>query len=88
MYSKKVIVSNQNGLTVRFANIFVKKASDFSSSIYVKYDGKIANGKSHLGLFSLSIKSGQEIEISANGPDEIDAVDSLVNLVSSNFSDY
>ena len=88
MYKKTVTINNQNGLTVRPANIFVKRASEFSSSVNVKHNGILVNGKSYLGLLSRSIKCGDEIEISANGPDEIAAVDALVTVVESNFTDY
>ncbi len=88
MYSQKVTVTNSIGFGVRPANIFVKIAAEFSATIHVKYNGSLANGKSYLGLLSRSIPSGGEIEIIADGKDEIKAVENLVHLVESNFTDY
>lgn len=88
MYSEKVKIRYFGGLNSRPATIFSETASKFQSAIHVKYDGILANGKSFLGLLSRQIHADDEIEIIAQGADEIDAVKKLVKLVESNFSDY
>ncbi|MBR3674495.1 MAG: HPr family phosphocarrier protein [Clostridia bacterium] len=88
MYSEKVLVKNNSGLNARPATIFVETASKFKSCIHVKHNGVLANGKSYLGLLSLAIYADNEIEVIAQGSDEIEAVKKLVSLVESNFSDY
>jgi phosphotransferase system HPr (HPr) family protein len=88
MYSENVVVAKFGGLNSRSATIFVETASKFKSNIHVKHNGVLANGKSYLGLLSREIHTDDEIEILANGADEIDAVKKLVNLVKSNFAEY
>ena len=88
MYSEIVMVTKFGGLNSRSATIFVETACKFKSSIHVKHNGILANGKSYLGLLSREIRTDNVIEILANGADEIDAVKRLVSLVESNFEKY
>lgn len=45
------------------------------------------NAKSLLGVLSLGIIKGSTIDLIADGTDEKDAVDALVELISSDFAD-
>ena len=86
MYMKDVVVQNQVGLHARPATFFIQKANEFKSSIWVENDDRRVNAKSLLGVLSLGITKGLTITIIADGPDEEDSVNGLVNLVSSNFA--
>ncbi len=86
MISKDVTVQNQVGLHARPATFFIQKANNYKSSIWVSKDERKVNAKSLLGVLSLGIVKGTTITISAEGKDEEEAVDSLVELISSNFS--
>ncbi len=85
MLSKEVAVQNQVGLHARPATFFIQKANNFKSSIWVSKDERKVNAKSLLGVLSLGIVKGTVITISADGKDEQDAVDALVELISTNF---
>jgi len=87
MYSKNVVVQNQVGLHARPATFFIQKANNFKSTIWVEKEDRKANAKSLLGVLSLGIVGGMEIRIIADGPDESNAVDSIVKLVESGFED-
>ena len=87
MYVKDVVVQNQGGLRARPATIFIQKANEFKSSIWVEKDERRVNAKSLLGVLSLGISGGTSIRISADGADENEAVDQLVELVQSGFVD-
>lgn len=87
MVSKEVEVANKVGLYARPATFFIQKANEFSSTILVEKEERKVNGKSLLGILSLGITQGTIIKIIADGPDEQDALNSLSELVSSNFSD-
>ena len=50
-------------------------------------DDRRVNAKSLLGVLSLGIVGGAEIKIIADGADEEDAVNGLVDLVESGFAD-
>ena len=87
MYVKDVMVQNQVGLHARPATFFIQKANEFKSSIWIEKEKRRVNAKSLLGILSLGIVGGTAIRIIADGADEQVAVDSLVELVESGFSD-
>ena len=87
MCAKEVMVQNQVGLHARPATFFIQKANEFKSSIWVEKEERRVNAKSLLGVLSLGIVGGTDIKIIADGPDEQVAVNSLVELVESGFSD-
>ena len=84
---KVVVIKNETGLHARPAGMFVKKASEFSSNVEVKYKDKVVNAKSIMGIMSLGLGKGQEITICATGSDEESAVNALVELVESGFGE-
>lgn len=87
MCVKEVVVQNQVGLHARPATFFIQKANEFKSSIWVEKDERRVNAKSLLGVLSLGILGNTEIRIIADGVDEKDAVDSLIKLVESGFTE-
>ena len=87
MYIKQATVNNQVGLHARPATFFIQKANEFKSTIWVEKDEQRVNAKSLLGVLSLGIIKGSTIDLIADGTDEKDAVDALVELISSEFAD-
>ncbi len=87
MYVKEVEVQNQVGLHARPATFFIQKANEFKASIWVEKDERRVNAKSLLGVLSLGIVGGTTIKVIADGSDEAAAVDGLVQLVESGFSE-
>ena len=87
MFAKTVTVQNQVGLHARPATFFIQKANEFRSSIWVEKDERRVNAKSLLGVLSLGIMGGTEINIIAGGPDEEQAVNELVALVETGFAE-
>ena len=87
MYAKEVSVQNHVGLHARPATFFIQKANEYKSSIWVEKDERRVNAKSLLGVLSLGIVKGTAINLIADGSDEKEAVDALVELISSNFSE-
>ena len=87
MYSKEVVLQNQVGLHARPATFFIQKANEFKSSIWVEKDERKVNAKSLLGVLSLGIARGTTISIIADCVDEKEAVDALIELIESNFSE-
>lgn len=86
MFVKEIVVQNQVGLHARPATFFIQKANEYKSSIWVEREERRVNAKSLLGVLSLGITKGLTITILAEGPDEEDAVNDLVALVSSDFA--
>ena len=87
MYVKEVSVQNQVGLHARPATFFIQKANEYKSSVWVEKEERRVNAKSLLGVLSLGIVGGTKIKIIADGADEQQAVEGLVKLVESGFSD-
>lgn len=87
MCMKDVEVKNQVGLHARPATFFIQKANEYNSSIWVEKEERRVNAKSLLGILSLGIVGGAKIRIIADGSDEQLAVDGLVKLVESGFSE-
>ncbi|MEG0230109.1 MAG: HPr family phosphocarrier protein [Oscillospiraceae bacterium] len=87
MFVKDVTVQNQVGLHARPATFFIQKANEFKSSVWVEKEERRVNAKSLLGVLSLGIVGGTAIRIIADGTDEKQAVEGLVDLVDSGFAE-
>ena len=87
MYTREITVKNEVGLHARPATYFIQKANEFKSGIWVEKEERRVNAKSLLGVLSLGIIKGSTIDLIADGTDEKDAVDALVELISSDFAD-
>lgn len=87
MVSSEVTVNNSVGLHARAATFFIQRANSFKSSIWVEKDDRRVNAKSLLGVLSLGIVKGTTITIIADGSDEEDAVNTLVGIIESNFTE-
>ena len=87
MYIKEVSVQNQIGLHARPATFFIQKANEFKSAIWVEKEERRVNAKSLLGVLSLGIVGGTGIRIIADGSDEKEAVDALVHLIETGFTE-
>lgn len=87
MFVKEVEVKNQVGLHARPATFFIQKANEYKSSIWVEKEDRRVNAKSLLGILSLGIIGGTTIKIIADGDDEAAAVEGLISLVDSGFSE-
>ena len=89
MYKQVTIVSNETGIHARPATEFVTLAKKFQSDISVSRvgDASAANAKSVVRILAAGLKRGTEIEISAEGSDEKEAVDALIQLVESGFGE-
>jgi phosphocarrier protein len=93
MKESVVMVNNKVGLHARPASLFVQAAAKYSSDIQVSCQDpdtkelREANAKSILGVLTLGVFQGMEITIQADGDDEDQAVESLVELVKNNFGE-
>lgn len=87
MMQETVTVSNKLGLHARASAKFVQLASAFKSNIELSLNGQTVNGKSIMGIMMLAASKGSELTISADGPDEADALSELVTLVHGRFGE-
>ena len=81
MIKREMTITNNIGLHARPATFFIQKANSFKSSIWIEKDDRKVNAKSLLGVLSLGIAKGMVVTLVADGQDEKDAVEGLINLV-------
>jgi phosphocarrier protein len=84
---RELRITNRLGLHARAAARFVHTASRFRSRVTAGRDGRVMDGKSILGILLLSASAGTSIEVTAEGPDEEEALAALSALVESGFGE-
>jgi phosphocarrier protein len=87
MTSRSVVVVNQLGVHARAAAKFVHMATRFEARVRVARLDREMDGKSIMGILLLSAAKGSTITISADGSDELAAVDALAVLVETGFGE-
>lgn len=83
MVTRRTTIINKTGLHARPAAEFVAAATKFKSRITLKRVGsdREANVKSIVFVLSLGLTCGTEVELTASGEDEAEALDALVALI-------
>ncbi|PRR71009.1 HPr family phosphocarrier protein [Clostridium thermopalmarium] len=87
MVTKSVTITNKSGIHARPASLFIKIATNFKSNITIENGNNKGNAKSLISVLSLAIACGSEVTITADGPDENEAIDALVKLIESKFGE-
>ena len=87
MFSRSARILNETGLHARPAGLFAATAGRFRSIIKVTRGEQQADGRSILALMLLAVSPGVEIIIEAHGDDEVEAVESLIDLVKRGFDE-
>jgi phosphocarrier protein len=81
MVSSKVVVNNPTGLHLRPAGLLCNLALEYTSKVNLRIKDTTANAKSILGVLSACVKTGDEIEIICEGPDEEEALSTIVKAI-------
>lgn len=87
MTTRNVTIQNNVGLHARPATFFIQKANSYKSSIWVEKGDRRANAKSLLGVLSLGIVQDMEITLLADGEDENEALEGLIELINAGFGE-
>ncbi len=85
--SKTLEITNRLGLHARPAAQLVQTAAQFDADVTVTKDGQTVNGKSILGLMMLAAGIGAVIEVSASGPQAVEALAAIERLVAEKFNE-
>lgn len=83
MFSKEATV--MKGIFLKRPTAIVQTAYKFCSDIWIEKNNKKVNTKKLLDIMNISIKGGDKITFTANGEDEIQAIEALVNLVTNDY---
>ena len=81
MKQKAVKIKLEQGLEARPVAMLVQVASRHSSTVYLETEGKKVNAKSIMGMMSLGLDSGEMVTVIADGPDEEEAVESMMDYL-------
>ena len=87
MMTRECVIRNRLGLHARAAAKFVHTATRYSSQIRISRAGRTMDGKSIMGVLLLAASAGSTVVITADGADEVDAVDALCRLVEGGFGE-
>lgn len=89
MQNIRLNIINEVGLHARPAAEFVKTAAQFKCKLTVRNatkDSASVDAKSILSVLTLGVEKNHEIEISAEGEDEMQAIQTLRELIVSDFA--
>lgn len=81
MTKKEIRINLESGLEARPVALLVQEASKYESRIYIQSGDKRVNAKSIMGMMSLGLDNGEELEVSADGADELAAVAGIENFL-------
>ena len=77
MTKKEITVRLDGGLETRPVALLVQMASQFKSDVYVESENRRVNAKSIMGMMTLGLDAGAEVTVSANGTDEMEAMERI-----------
>ncbi|MBB6448307.1 phosphocarrier protein [Geomicrobium halophilum] len=81
MKQKTFTITADTGLHARPATQLVHKASQFSSEIHIESKGKSVNLKSIMGVMSLGVGKGGEVQVTVEGNDEEEAMEAITSTI-------
>ena len=87
MTKETVTISNKLGLHARAAAKLVHTASAFSAEIFVGTENEEVNAKSILGILTLAATKGTPLTVRADGSDEREAIQAIVDLFEDKFGE-
>jgi len=87
MITKDVTIKNRAGIHARPAALIVQTANEFESQIYFEKDHNKINGKSIMGIITLGAGYNTTLTVSAEGPDETEAVEAIIQLFDNRFEE-
>lgn len=81
----KFTLENEHGLHARPASMFVKKASEFNSEVFLIKNGNKFNCKSVMGILKMGASKGDSLTLEVNGEDQDKALLSLKEMIEAGF---
>jgi phosphocarrier protein HPr len=90
MQQRRLVISNRLGMHARAAARLVRLANGFRSDIQLARSDALhrtMNAKSIFSVLLLAATQGTTIDIIVDGPDEIEAMESLCRLIEERFGE-
>ncbi|MCM1181829.1 MAG: HPr family phosphocarrier protein [Roseburia sp.] len=74
MIQRTLKINLDRGLEARPVAMLVQIASRYDSKVYVETEGRKINAKSIMGMMSLGLHNGDELNVITDGDDETNAI--------------
>ena len=87
MLQNDFLIINKLGLHARASALFVKTASRFTSDVKLAKEGVEVNGKSIMGIMMLAASKGTTVSLSVDGADEVEALQTIGDLITNGFGE-
>ncbi|MDO9466903.1 MAG: HPr family phosphocarrier protein [Thiobacillus sp.] len=87
MQQRDVEVVNKLGLHARPSARLTQLASSFKSQVFMSRNGRRVNAKSIMGVMMLAAAKGSTITLETDGEDEVEAINTLADLITSGFGE-
>ncbi|MBU6248374.1 MAG: HPr family phosphocarrier protein [Xanthomonadaceae bacterium] len=87
MLEKEIVVSNRLGLHARASAKLVQLVQGFKSTVWLVSKGREINAQSIMGVMMLAAGIGTSLTVRAEGPDEQQAVEAVVDLFDRKFDE-
>lgn len=87
MLQRTVTIKNKLGLHARAAAKLVNTAGRYASAVQLKNADKTADAKSIMAIMMLAAAQGAELELTVEGEDETEALESVVDLIDDLFGE-
>lgn len=84
MKKKTVRIQMPNGMEMRPIAMLVQISSQCASEVHIQKGNRWVNAKSLLGMMTLDIGNGEDVEITTEGMDEEFAMSSICEFLSGN----
>jgi phosphotransferase system HPr (HPr) family protein len=84
---RNVTIVNRLGLHARAAAKFVNVAKAFTSTIRIGIGDRRVDGKSIMSVMLLAASQGTQVIVSADGTDEIEALEAIAALIADRFGE-
>ncbi|MBM2814312.1 MAG: HPrNtr [Ignavibacteria bacterium] len=87
MVEYEVTIKNRAGMHTRPAAAVVKLAAKYKSEVLLIREGFTINAKSIIGVMTLAAEQGCKLMLRAEGPDETESLNEMVELFESGFGE-
>lgn len=82
MITKNIDINLGNEAGARPVAMLVQVASRYKSHINIQQDNRTVNAKSIMGMMTLGLVPGQQVEVSVDGEDENQAMENIEEFLS------
>ncbi len=87
MLQQEVEIINKLGLHARASAKLTQVAGGFEAGVWLTRNGRRVNAKSIMGVMMLAAAKGTTVLIETDGPDEVEALSALAQLVANRFDE-